>query len=254
MLKRDTRVQIFIVEGGKYVLLKHHDIKKNLYFWGVPGGGRENGETDEEAAIREAYEETGLKIKLLPIKIEGVPQIKNSMYKRVVTFLAYSIDGKAQVGIEPEPELKQYYELVDMKWKDFYDDTGLDDITYNDINPFRHIIDSNKFIKRKEFVVCKMEDNIKRYLLDYDEKKLEFGFIHKENSVVLKYKDSEALGFFLSENEGNLYKRDIIYIVLDENEKLNEECTGKWFKYEELDKIKLEKVCKKILEKLNKKT
>lgn len=253
MIKRDTRVQILIVEGGKYVLLKHHDIKKDLYFWGVPGGGREDGETDEEAAIREAYEETGLKIKLLPIKIEGVPQIKTSMYRRIVTFLAYPTDGKAQVGTEPEPELKHYYELVDIKWKEFYDDNDLDKITYNDIRPFRDIIDSNKFIKRKEFIICKVEGKVRRYLLDYDEERQEFGFFHK-NSPIYKYKMSETLGFYLSESEGKLYKRDIIYIGLDKKEKLNEKCTGKWFKYEELDKIKSEKVCKKILEKLNKKS
>ena len=39
MLKRDTRVQIVIVENGEYILLNHHVVKENRYFWGIPGGG-----------------------------------------------------------------------------------------------------------------------------------------------------------------------------------------------------------------------
>lgn len=149
MLKRDTRVQIIIIEKGKYILLKHHAIKTGVFFWGIPGGGREAGETDEEAAIRETYEETSLKVKLLPIKIEGVHKMKPPMYNRIVTFLAYPIEGKAKVGYEPEVEMKQEYELVDIKLQDFYDDDDIGELTIDYIKEFRKIVDSDRFIKKK---------------------------------------------------------------------------------------------------------
>lgn len=258
MLKRDTRVQIFVVENGKYILLKHHDIKRDLYFWGVPGGGRELGETDEEAAIREAYEETGLKVKLLPIKMEGVPQIKTSMYNRVVTFLAYPTEGKAKVGYEPEPELKQYYELVDIKWKDFYDDSDLERITYNDIVPLRNIINSDKFIKKKEFFICKIVNKAKYCLLFYNEKNQQFELPSQKNQFISKYtnnlnnKLTKDIGFFLSENNGILYKTDVIYIEMSDDYNVDVEYEGKWFKCDELTQVNLDRTCQNIIEKVNK--
>lgn len=45
----------------KILLVKHRKNKK----WTQPGGHIENNEIPEEAALREAYEETGLRIRLL---------------------------------------------------------------------------------------------------------------------------------------------------------------------------------------------
>lgn len=140
MISRDTRAQILIVENGKYILLKHLDKRQNISFWALPGGGRELGETDEEAAVREAFEETGLKIKILPIKFESTPLIKPSMYKRLVTFLAYPIEGVASKGYDPEDELVNLYEIMDLKWQDLNDDIGIDEITIRDITPIREQI------------------------------------------------------------------------------------------------------------------
>jgi 8-oxo-dGTP pyrophosphatase MutT (NUDIX family) len=54
---------VFIInpEDKKILLIKH---KKNRR-WTQPGGHIEYDETPEEAALREAYEETGLRVKLL---------------------------------------------------------------------------------------------------------------------------------------------------------------------------------------------
>lgn len=253
MLKRDTRVQVFIVENGKYILLKHHDIKNNLYFWGIPGGGREEGETDEEAALREVYEETGLKVKLLPIKIEGVPQIKTSMYNRVVTFLAYPTEGEAIIGCEPEPELQQYYELVDIKWKEFFDNSNLESITYNDIVPFRNIINSDKFIKIKKYIVCKKAGESFSYLLFCNENSNKYELPCENNGFELKNigsfdeKKIQNYGFFLSDEKEKLYKIDIKFIKVSDGGEYNGEYRGKWFKHEEIGKIDLDRICRNVI-------
>lgn len=48
-------------DNRKLLLVKHKEYNK----WLQPGGHIENNETPEEAAIREVYEETGIKITLI---------------------------------------------------------------------------------------------------------------------------------------------------------------------------------------------
>lgn len=56
-------VSVFVYDRqNKKFLLVHH---KKMGIWVQPGGHVEIDESPEEAAIREVYEETGLKIKLL---------------------------------------------------------------------------------------------------------------------------------------------------------------------------------------------
>lgn len=54
---------VFIIDKSnqKILLVKHRKFNK----WVQPGGHIEDGETPEETAIREAYEETGLRVRLL---------------------------------------------------------------------------------------------------------------------------------------------------------------------------------------------
>ncbi len=62
-MKRHFCASTFIVNPytKKILLVKH---KKNRR-WTQPGGHIEDDETPEEAALREAYEETGLRVRLL---------------------------------------------------------------------------------------------------------------------------------------------------------------------------------------------
>lgn len=62
-MKRHFCASIFIInpENKKILLVKHKKFNK----WVQPGGHIEDGETPEEAALREAYEETNLRISLI---------------------------------------------------------------------------------------------------------------------------------------------------------------------------------------------
>lgn len=57
----DLCVDTYVVQGGA-VLLRLHD-KYNL--WGAPGGHIDPGEDVNEAALREVWEEVGLKVELI---------------------------------------------------------------------------------------------------------------------------------------------------------------------------------------------
>jgi 8-oxo-dGTP diphosphatase len=59
---RRQRAGVIIIRDGRILLLQRH--KYGLYYYLVPGGGVEEGETVEEAAVREAREETGLEVTL----------------------------------------------------------------------------------------------------------------------------------------------------------------------------------------------
>lgn len=62
-MKRHFCASAFIIDPHtkKILLIKHKKNKK----WTQPGGHMESNETPEEAALREVYEETGLRVSLI---------------------------------------------------------------------------------------------------------------------------------------------------------------------------------------------
>ena len=61
-----TAGRILLVDDQQRVLLIHDriDLDATSSHWIAPGGGLEPGETPAEAAVREVYEETGLRVSL----------------------------------------------------------------------------------------------------------------------------------------------------------------------------------------------
>ncbi len=149
--KRDTRVQLFIIENGRYIMLQHHIKQKGLFVWGLPGGGMEPGETQEETAHREAFEETGLKIRLMPTKFKRNFE-DSPVYKRAVTFIAVPVDGIAVLGEEPEEEMKDYYALTGIKWQDL-SDRDLTPLAIRNTQPVLEWILSESVLKVNNHIV-----------------------------------------------------------------------------------------------------
>jgi 8-oxo-dGTP pyrophosphatase MutT (NUDIX family) len=60
--------RMFVVDADRRVLLMHElrDIGSDRSHWITPGGGVEAGENAALAAVREVYEETGLRLELDP--------------------------------------------------------------------------------------------------------------------------------------------------------------------------------------------
>lgn len=84
--------------------------QKNDSHWGFPKGHVEDGETEEETAVREVYEETGLKVSLLDnFRVTDKYFVKRATMKEVVFFIGIPYVG--DVIMQPE-------EIDDYKWLD----------------------------------------------------------------------------------------------------------------------------------------
>jgi bis(5'-nucleosidyl)-tetraphosphatase len=81
--------------------------------WGFPKGHVEEGENEEETALREIYEETGLTVKLTGgFRTSIEYPIKQEIMKEVVFFLAKTKQHTVNIQLE---------ELQDYKWASFTD-------------------------------------------------------------------------------------------------------------------------------------
>ncbi len=59
-----VRAGIIVIQEGKILLVPHYNIDAAPVQWYLPGGGVEFGETVKDAAVREFFEETGLRVRV----------------------------------------------------------------------------------------------------------------------------------------------------------------------------------------------
>ncbi|MCI5884476.1 MAG: NUDIX domain-containing protein [Clostridiales bacterium] len=109
-MKRD-RSQSMVIRGKRILLVEHQLFGRD--FFNLPGGGIEENETPEEAALRELEEECQVKGTLIrPLTIEFKPDLES----RVYTFLVeIPEDAVPQKGIDPELPANEQ-SIVDVKW------------------------------------------------------------------------------------------------------------------------------------------
>lgn len=117
------RSQAIIVRNNNQILMVRQRTDRGKLVWSYPGGGIEQGETPEEACIREVKEETGYEITL-----HG----RMSEIKHKHTYRAEIIGGTLSLD-----KTKPYnQEIVEVDWIDLQDEDKFDSIT----KPIRDIV------------------------------------------------------------------------------------------------------------------
>ncbi|MDP3728787.1 MAG: NUDIX hydrolase [bacterium] len=125
------QVKIIIKYNGKYLLIKRKDKEKKEHIgnWECAGGKLENGESFEDAAIREVKEETNLDVSL----IKTVKKIEKDNEIQAMVFLAKPKNTDVKVSkehsnfgwfsyeelknLEPITYKKFFLELIDLSQK-----------------------------------------------------------------------------------------------------------------------------------------
>ena len=109
-MKRD-RSQSMVIRGNRILLVEHQLFGRD--FFNLPGGGIEENETPERAALRELEEECRVKGTLVrPLTVEYKPDLES----RVFTFLVeIPEDAVAKTGIDPELPADEQ-SIIGVKW------------------------------------------------------------------------------------------------------------------------------------------
>lgn len=110
MARTGVRAVSVIVEDNKVVLI--HRKKEGRDYWVFPGGGVEEGETPEEAVIREVQEELslGCKVVRLLFSVESYPGGNKDPY-----FLCSVDSNKIELG-GPEKQRHSKEDWYDSRW------------------------------------------------------------------------------------------------------------------------------------------
>lgn len=132
-MKRSIRYQAAIVREEQMLLIKHSPHDGGRAYWLLPGGGQEGEETPEDCVVREAAEETNLRVRVMRF-LSDEPDIPGGSYERLHTYLCEVVDGVAAPGFEPEEEAAQEYAISAVHWLNLRDglewsEIGQDDFT-----------------------------------------------------------------------------------------------------------------------------
>lgn len=90
------RAGIILIEDGKLALMERH--KQGRHYFAFPGGGVDEGETEEQAAIREAYEELGVHVEVVGLAAEVLREGR----RKQVYFLVKRTGGEFGTGTGEE--------------------------------------------------------------------------------------------------------------------------------------------------------
>jgi 8-oxo-dGTP diphosphatase len=91
-----TRAGIVLIENNKVALIERH--RAGLHYFVFPGGGVDEGESPEQAAIREAREELGIEVAIQ----QKVAEVQLGLKSRQIYFLVEQLGGEFGTGIGEE--------------------------------------------------------------------------------------------------------------------------------------------------------
>jgi ADP-ribose pyrophosphatase YjhB (NUDIX family) len=94
---RHTRYQAAVVQNGA-ILLVRCQFADGTAFWMLPGGGREEGESEEACVTREVAEETLLEVRVERLLSDVPAEPPDGSYVRWRTYLCSVISGEAGPG------------------------------------------------------------------------------------------------------------------------------------------------------------
>lgn len=104
-MKKEYAYGTIILHEGKTVLVQQ---KKD--FFSFPKGHKEQNESNEETAIRETKEETGLVVELIkPIKSYSIKYIKDKKREKTVYFYLAHIVGNDKISFQKEELSDAFY-------------------------------------------------------------------------------------------------------------------------------------------------
>jgi ADP-ribose pyrophosphatase YjhB (NUDIX family) len=102
LMERFARCQTIVFQNDCILLLRHANFTRETSYWWLPGGGQEEGESFEQAAIRETREETNLIVRLERLLFELEDSARKHHYQKYLSFLATPIGGELSIGFEGE--------------------------------------------------------------------------------------------------------------------------------------------------------
>ena len=117
---RITRYQGAIIHDHHILLIQQTEHASGRSYWLIPGGGIEQGETEEACVEREMREETYLNVRVQHLLLDE-PATPGGVYQRRKTYVCHVVDGEARPGYEPEPEVAAAYSITDIGWFDLRD-------------------------------------------------------------------------------------------------------------------------------------
>jgi len=103
-------VWVILTVGDEVLLLKRGPKANNPNLWNFPGGGVEDNEAIKTSAVREVWEESGIRIKESDLMFDH----REEKSKRILYFYIVEFDKKPVVKINKESSKYRW-----VSWEDF---------------------------------------------------------------------------------------------------------------------------------------
>jgi 8-oxo-dGTP diphosphatase len=112
IVSRVVRCQAVIIKDNRMLVLRQYNCKRQEEYWMLPGGGLEDGETEQQCIIREIKEETGFDVEIKEVLFDE-PGNGKDVYQRYITFLCMPVkESVEKIG----NETVSYRKILELVW------------------------------------------------------------------------------------------------------------------------------------------